>query len=243
MNDVSPDCMISLENVGVCYTRRRGMRGHAHYTFWALHDVSLEIRRGETLGIIGRNGAGKSTMLSLLAGIIRPDRGRVVNPGHLAALLSLQAGFDPFLSGRHNIILSGLLLGMTRREILARMDDIVELAGLGSFIEDPLRTYSSGMKVRLGFATAYHIDPDILLIDEVLGVGDAQFAETSSALLRRKIESKKTVVIVSHSAHMVEELCDRVVWIDQGRTRMDGTPEAVLQAYLEDCRVNPRQTV
>jgi lipopolysaccharide transport system ATP-binding protein len=206
---------------------------HQGSLFWAIEDLSLQLRQGETLGVIGKNGAGKSTLLRLLAGITRPDRGRYVNYGYQATLLSLQVGFVSHLSGRENVMLSGLLLGLDRREIAARMDDIVEFAELEEFIDEPIQTYSSGMRARLGFSTAFHVDPDILLIDEVLGVGDATFVEKSKAVMREKIQSDKTVVIVSHSVSSIRDLCDRVVWIHGGRVRLEGEPKDVLDAYAQ----------
>ena len=225
------DLVLELTNVDVGYRRHRGLFTRRGSVFWALRDVSLALRRGETVGVIGRNGAGKSTLLRLLAGITRPDRGEYVNHGYQATLLSLQVGFVQYLSGRENVMLSGLLLGLERREIAAKMDEIVRFAELEEFIDEPIQTYSSGMRARLGFSAAIHVDPDILLIDEVLGVGDAAFVEKSKALMREKIRSEMTVVMVSHSAKAVAELCDRVVWIHRGRVQAEGAPEAVLEAY------------
>jgi lipopolysaccharide transport system ATP-binding protein len=226
-----PSVAIELRNVGVCYRRRRGLMTRRGSAFWALRDVSLVLHRGETLGVIGRNGAGKSTLLRLLAGITRPDRGEIVDRGFQAALLSLQVGFVQYLSGRENVMLSGLLLGLKRREIAERMDEIVRFAELEEFIDEPIQSYSSGMRARLGFSTAIHVDPDILLIDEVFGVGDAGFVEKSKALMREKIRSDLTVVIVSHSSGAVADLCDRVVWIDAGRVVAEGSTVEVLGAY------------
>ena len=225
------DALISLRNAGVCYRRKRGIFHRGHREFWALRDVSLDLYQGETLGIVGRNGAGKSTLLRLLAGIIHPDRGEIINHGVRATLLSIQAGFDHFLTGRQNIVLSGLLLGMNRGQVLARVEDIIALSELGEFIDEPVRTYSSGMQARLGFATAYHVDPDVLLIDEVLGVGDATFQQKSFTLLKEKIDANHTVVIVSHNEASVRELCDRLVWVEGGVSRADGAPADVIEQY------------
>lgn len=199
--------------------------------FWAIKDLSMELWRGETLGVVGRNGAGKSTLLRLLAGITRPDVGEYVNHGYQATLLSLQVGFVPHLSGRENVMLSGLLLGLQRKEIEERMADIVAFAELEDFINQPIQTYSSGMRARLGFSTAFYVDPDILLIDEVLGVGDAAFVKKSKKVMREKISSDTTVVLVSHSASAIRSVCDRAVWIDGGRVQLDGDTEEVLAAY------------
>jgi len=225
------DLVLELRKVGVCYRRRHGFLGFRSTNFWAIEDLSLQLYKGETLGVIGRNGAGKSTLLRLLGGLTRPDRGEYVNHGYQATLLSLQVGFVGHLSGRENVMLSGLLLGIDRHEITARMEDIVAFAELEDFIDEPIQTYSSGMRARLGFSTAFHVDPDILLIDEVLGVGDAAFVNKSKAVMREKIRSDKTVVIVSHSLSSISSLCDRVAWIDGGRLREEGKPKDVVASY------------
>jgi lipopolysaccharide transport system ATP-binding protein len=194
------------------------------------------VEAGETVGVIGRNGAGKSTLLKVLAGIIRPDRGEFVMHARTTALLSLQVGFVPYLSGRENVILSGLLLGLDVAEVKDRMGEIVAFAELGNFINEPLDTYSSGMRARLGFSSAFHMDPELLLVDEVLGVGDAAFVRKSSAVMRDRLRSDRTVVLVSHSAASIRALCDRVVWIDRGRVAADGEPNEVLEEYLRSTR-------
>jgi lipopolysaccharide transport system ATP-binding protein len=204
--------------------------------FWALQDVSFELYRGETLGIVGRNGAGKSTLLRVLAGIITPERGKVVGNGYQASLLSLQVGFVPHLTGRENAILSGLLLGLHRREVEAAINEIIEFAELAEFIDEPVRTYSAGMKARLGFAVAFQANPDVLLIDEVLAVGDAEFRKKSAAAMRERIQSDKTVVLVSHNAPTLRELCDRAVWIENGVSRAEGSTEVVLRQYQATMR-------
>lgn len=222
--------LLRLENVGVSYTRRVGIFRKSE--FWAVNDVSFTLHRGETLGVIGKNGVGKSTLMRLLAGIIDPDRGVIHRYGEcLASLLSLQVGFVPQLTGRENAILSGMLLGMCKQDIRSRMDEIIEFSGLVDFIDQPIYTYSTGMLARLGFSIAFQTDPDILLVDEVLGVGDAEFREKSSRAMRQKIRSNKTIVLVSHNQHIIRELCDRVVWVDRGRERMVGNPEHVLESY------------
>lgn len=229
-----PELVLSLRNVGVYYQRRRGKS-----RLWALEDVSLDLYKGETLGVVGRNGAGKSTLLRVLAGIIRPDRGEYVNFGYQASLLSLQLGFVAYLSGRENIMLSGMLLGMQRKEIEKRIDDIIAFAELDEFIDEPIQTYSSGMRARLGFSTAFHIDPDVLLIDEVLGVGDGQFVEKSKSVMKEKISSDKTVVMVSHNLNAIRGLCDRAVWIEDARTVAEGPADEVLEAYREFFKLPP----
>lgn len=205
------------------------MFGWSKYT--PLNDISFEIHRGETIGVIGRNGAGKSTMLRLIAGILEPDGGRIVNHGARVSLLSLGVGFVPHLSGRQNAMLSGMLLGLRRNEIAQRMDAIMEFSDLGVFFDQPLHTYSSGMRARLGFSVAIQVDSDILLIDEVLGVGDEEFRIKSTAEMKRLIKSDKTVVLVSHSLPTVKELCDNVIWIEGGVVKAAGDTETLLKLY------------
>lgn len=222
--------VLSLRNIAVSYRRRAGMLRWSKY--WALEDVSFDLYHGETLAVVGRNGAGKSTLLRVLADIIKPDRGQVRRNGCSISLLSLRVGFIPHLTGRQNAILSGMLMGLRRREVERMMDAIIEFSELGSFIDEPVRTYSAGMNARLGFSVAFQSDPDILLIDEVLGVGDVEFRKKSTAALRDKIKSDKTVVLVTHTPQTVKELCDRAVWIDGGATRAEGDRDEVLEQYL-----------
>ena len=222
--------LLSLDRVGLAFGQGRLGFGRAT-PFWVLKDVSFDLRHGETLGVIGRNAAGKSTLLRLLAGIITHDRGVLTNHGYTAVLLSLQTGFVPHLTGRQNAILSGLLLGLRRREIESRMEHIIEFSELGGFIDQPLSTYSSGMRARLGFSVAYQLDPDILLIDETLGVGDEEFKVKSANAMRERIRSDKTIVLVSHNAGTIRELCDRAIWIEEGVTRLVGSVEDVAAAY------------
>jgi lipopolysaccharide transport system ATP-binding protein len=223
------EVLISLQCVSLSYTIRTGMFGWSKYT--PLNDISFEIHRGETIGVIGRNGAGKSTMLRLIAGILEPDGGRIVNHGARVSLLSLGVGFVPHLSGRQNAMLSGMLLGLRRNEIAQRMDAIMEFSDLGVFFDQPLHTYSSGMRARLGFSVAIQVDSDILLIDEVLGVGDEEFRIKSTAEMKRLIKSDKTVVLVSHSLPTVKELCDNVIWIEGGVVKAAGDTETLLKLY------------
>jgi lipopolysaccharide transport system ATP-binding protein len=228
---------LRLSNVGVSYERRHGL--FRRQEFWALEDVSFSLFHGETLGVIGRNGAGKSTLLRLLAGIIGPDRGKVERFGCRASLLSLQAGFLPRLTGRENAILSGVLLGLSREFVLERMASIIAFAELEESIDEPLHSYSAGMKARLGFSVAFQADPDILLVDEVLGVGDPEFRQKSATALRERIKSDKTVVLVSHNLDVVRALCDRLVWIKDRRTFQEGPTDEVLQAYQDDVAAKP----
>ncbi|MCB1053501.1 MAG: ABC transporter ATP-binding protein [Acidobacteria bacterium] len=223
--------IVRLDHVGLYYSRR------SHFfrstPFWALEDVSLELCRGETLGVIGRNGAGKSTLLRILAGILKPDRGSIyIEKGIFGSLLSLQVGFVPYLTGRENLVLSGLLLGASKREIKQKMDTIIDYSEIASFIDEPLRTYSTGMKARLGFSIAIHMEPPILLIDEVLGVGDADFAAKSLQSIKDRILSDQTVVIVSHNTNFMKQVCQRLLWVEDGVSLMQGPTEAVLEQYL-----------
>jgi lipopolysaccharide transport system ATP-binding protein len=220
---------LTLKNVGAFYWRRTGYLHKER--FWALRDVSFDLHHGESLGVIGRNGAGKSTLLQLLAGILRPDQGTLINHGVRATLLSLQIGFVPYLSGRQNAILSGMLLGLAKQEVEEKMADIRAFSELGDFFDQPINAYSSGMKARLGFSVAFQLNPDVLLIDEVLGVGDAEFKAKSSQIMREKIRSDKTIVLVSHSPGTIRQLCDRAVWIDNGATRAEGETAEVLDRY------------
>jgi lipopolysaccharide transport system ATP-binding protein len=220
--------IVSLRNVGVYYKRKRGIFGEP---FWALKDVSFDLYQGETLGIIGRNGVGKSTLLRLLAGIIKPNQGTYINRGYQASLLSLQLGFTYYLTGRENAFLSGMLMGLRRKDIQARMDNIIEFSGLGEFIDQPIATYSSGMIARLGFSVAFQVDPDILLIDEILSVGDAEFSQKSAQAMQERMRSHKTVVFVSHNAVLIHQLCHRAVWIEEGKSRAEGDTMSVLNEY------------
>ena len=221
--------LISLRGASLCYVRR--LRRRHHCDFWALQNISFDLIKGETLGVIGRNGAGKSTLLRLLAGIVAPDRGEVITHGASASLLSLQVGFLPHLSGRENAMLSGILLGLTPKQMRERMNDIVAFSELGDVIDAPLKTYSHGMRARLGFAVSFLTDPEILLVDEVLGVGDIEFRKKSSGLLKERIRSDRTAVVVSHSLHTIRELCDRVAWIQRGKLFAIGDTGAVLKDY------------
>lgn len=204
------EVIISLNNVGVRYKRRGGLLRKPEY-YQALEDVNFDIHRGETLGIVGRNGAGKSTLLKVIAGIIQPDTGEVINHGVTASLLTLQAGFDPELPGTDNAILSGMLIGYTRQQVEARMDEIAAFSELGDFMHEPVKTYSSGMRSRLGFSVALYMTPDVLLLDEVLSVGDDNFRKKAESEMMKKIHSDQTVLLVSHSQSQVERTCQRCI--------------------------------
>jgi lipopolysaccharide transport system ATP-binding protein len=201
-------------------------------TLWALQDVNLAVQPGEVVGVIGRNGAGKSTLLKTLARITYPTSGRISVAGRLAALLEVGTGFHGELTGRENIFLNGSILGMSRRELQSKLDAIVAFAGVERFLDTPVKRYSSGMFLRLGFAVAAHVEPDVLLVDEVLAVGDAAFQKKCLTAMGDMRSVGRTVVFVSHNMAAVEHLCTRAVWIDEGRVRMDGRPKDVLEAYL-----------
>jgi len=199
--------------------------------FWALQDVSFEVYEGSTTGLIGENGSGKSTMLKCLARILRPDTGSVSVTGKMSALLELGAGFHPELSGRENVFLNGAILGLKQKELAAKFDDIVDFAGIGQYIDEPVKNYSSGMYVRLGFSVAINVEPDILLVDEVLAVGDESFQRKCLERFADLKNSGKTVIIVSHAMGSVINMCDHVIWFKKGRKMADGDPRQVVEAY------------
>lgn len=202
-----------------------------HEDFWAVSDVSFEIFEGETFGIIGDNGSGKSTLLKCLAKILFPNSGSITMNGRVAALLEVGSGFHPELSGRENIYLNGSILGMSKKELDFKFDEIVAFSGVGEFIDQPVKNYSSGMYVRLGFAVAINVDPEILLVDEVLAVGDEVFQAKCFKKFEEFKESNKTVVIVSHALSTMSEMCDRLAWMDRGVLKAIGKPEEVIAKY------------
>ncbi len=206
--------------------------GHVPYEdFWALRDLQFDIKTGETFGIIGRNGSGKSTLLKCIAGILQPTSGQIVVRGHLAAMLELGAGFQPELSGRDNIYLNASLLGLSRRDIARRFDEIVAFAELEDFIDNQVRFYSSGMYVRLGFAVAVNVEPDVLLIDEVLAVGDERFQEKCLDRIHQFQAEGRTIVVVSHSVAMVRQVCDRVAVLENGKVVSVAQPGEAIRAF------------
>jgi lipopolysaccharide transport system ATP-binding protein len=227
MND---QVVIKLSNVGLGYKTRSVMSGS--HVYWAVKDVSFSVYSGECLGIIGRNGAGKSTLLKILAGILQPDKGTVeVLDDHVASLLTLQLGFSSNLSGRDNAIMSGMLLGKSKQEVMKRMTEVIRFSELGKFIDEPLSSYSSGMKARLGFSVAMLAEPDILLIDEVIGVGDASFKARSTKAIEDMVNSDRTAIVVSHSVETIEKLCNRVVWIENGVVVMEDEAQKVVKVF------------
>ncbi|PYQ31304.1 MAG: hypothetical protein DMF56_05235 [Acidobacteria bacterium] len=213
---------------------KRDLKLSPEQTVPALREVSFTIHRGEAFGVIGRNGSGKSTLLKIISGILKPTSGTMTVNGRIAALIELGAGFHPEITGRENIYINGIMLGLTRREIDERFDRIVEFSGIGEFLDQPVKTYSSGMYVRLGFAVAVHVDPDILLIDEVLAVGDEEFSARCIAKIQEMKLRGVTLVFVTHQLDQVRNLCDRAVWLDHGLMEAIGDPMRVVDAYLQE---------
>lgn len=231
--------VISLQEVGIRYKRSGSIFSRTSY-FDALKSVSFDIFPGETLGILGKNGAGKSTLLRVISGIIKPDSGKLINRGASVSLLALQAGFDPNLNGHDNAILSGMLQGYSRREVEARIDEIHEYSELGDFFYEPIRSYSTGMRARLGFSITTIICPDVLLVDEVLGVGDQHFKQKAELTMVAKTQSQQTVVLVTHSHQQIARLCDRAVLIDDGISFASGEPREILSLYEDRLKINKK---
>ncbi len=210
--------------------------------FWALQGVSFEVRRGETIGIVGRNGSGKSTLLQMIAGTLTPTQGEIKVDGRVAALLELGSGFNPEFTGRENVYLNATILGLRRDQIDARMQGILEFADIGEFIDQPVRSYSSGMSVRLAFAVIVHVDADILIIDEALAVGDAFFSQKCMRFLRG-FQRHGTLLFVSHDAAAVTNLCERAIWLESGQMKLAGTSQEVIEAYMTEQHVASRRSV
>jgi lipopolysaccharide transport system ATP-binding protein len=246
----TPGPAIRVENVSKryrLYTQRRSalkerlvrMSGSVYEDFWALQGVSFDVERGQTFGVIGHNGSGKSTLLRLMAGVHRPTEGTVAAHGRVGALLELGAGFHPDLTGRENVRLNAAILGISKKYITGRIDEIAEFAGVEHFFDSPVKVYSSGMAMRLGFATAVHLNPDILLVDEAISVGDEEFQRKCMDHIYRLRQDGTTVVLVSHALPLVAELCDATLWLDGGQPLMIGRTDMVIDAYLQD--VNTRE--
>lgn len=202
--------------------------------FWALRDITFDVPEGSTFALVGSNGSGKSTLLKCLAKILWPDEGEIVSKGRIASLLEVGSGFHPELSGRENIFLNGSILGMSRKEVARKFDDIVDFSEIGQFIDQPVKSYSSGMYVRLGFSVAIHVQPDILVVDEILAVGDAAFQEKSRAKFSELHARGTTVILVTHSMGSVLEMCDQAAWIEKGTLRAIGDVETVARDYISD---------
>lgn len=210
----------------------KSLKKKVHYTeFYALRSINLQIFQGERIGIIGQNGAGKSTLLKIISGVLKPTEGEVKVRGNIAPLLELGAGFDLELSGAENIYLNGAILGKSKEYLKEKYDEIIEYADLGEFINMPVKNYSSGMRARLGFSIATQVDPDILIVDEILGVGDEKFRKKSSEKMLDMIKSGKTVILVSHNLSLIEQLSNKVVWLHKGRIMEIGEPKEVCTNY------------
>lgn len=223
--------------------RLMGRHGLAYYEeFWALRNVSFNVRRGETVGIIGRNGSGKSTLLQMICGTLHPSEGTIQSSGRIAALLELGAGFNPEFTGEENVYLSGLLYGIPESELRKRFDSILSFADIGEFIRQPVKTYSSGMYVRLAFAIAAHVDADTLVVDEALSVGDVRFTQKCMRFMR-DFQKRGTLLFVSHDTIAVTNLCDRAIWLDQGRMIVDGPTRGVVEQYLAEQHAADRSVV
>lgn len=220
---------ISLSDVSIAYQQRH--RFFKSKSFWALRGVSFDIYEGENLGIIGRNGAGKSTLLRLIAGLISPDQGEYKNHGASVSLLAIQAGFIPYLDAYDNAVLSLMFLGLSRKEALKRVPDIIDFAELGEFAKEPIKTYSSGMTARLGFSVAFQANPDILLVDEAGAVGDTHFRKKAEAYIADQFSNSNTLVLVSHSSSVIAQQTQRVVWLEHGQIIQVGRTEDVLKQY------------
>jgi ABC-type polysaccharide/polyol phosphate transport system ATPase subunit len=243
---VNSGYMMQVEDLGIRYdlrlTRKTTIRGafrnltkisREDRSFWALRNVSFRLAHGESLAIIGPNGAGKSTLLQVMAGILTPSEGRIEVVGHISTLLTLGAGFDEELSGRDNILLAGAFMGVDDREMRERLPGIIEFADIGQFIDAQIRTYSTGMKARLGFSIATAVDPDVLIIDEVLGTGDAVFRVKSQRRVAELAKAAKGIVLVTHDLHWAEEFCNRAMLLEKGRVIAEGNPAEVVALHRE----------
>ncbi len=250
------DIAVSVENLSLEYRtvleRRQTMKsvlrrfGRAYTEIRrieALSDVSFDVRHGEFLGVIGHNGAGKSTLLRSIAGILPPSGGRITVNGHVTTLLSVGIGFNAELTGRENIRLGGLANGLTPKEIARREDEIAEFSGLGEFIDYPIKTYSSGMNGRLGFAVAVNMEPDILLIDEALGAGDASFRDQAWSKINELMGKARAIILVSHGLGVVQEMATRVMWLDHGHMMQIGDPAEVVTAYTDHVKARQSHSV
>ena len=235
LEDVSVRYRVPSERVGTFkeYVIRLLKRQIQMRTFWAINGISLEICRGEVFGVVGNNGAGKSTLLKVVARVLRPTKGRVVVRGRVAPLLELGAGFHPELTGKENIFLNGALLGFSHRETLEKYDQIVDFSELGEFINAPIRTYSTGMYARLGFSVATASEPDVLIVDEILGVGDETFRNKCQTRIEAFRQRGAAILLVSHDMPTVEKMCQRAAWLDHGVLKIIGNPEQVIRAYRE----------
>lgn len=243
--------IIKLENVTKSYHLYHHISGFKRFmfnprdtikavrssSFVALQDINFEVYQGESVGIVGKNGAGKSTILGILAGVLSPTSGIVKINGRVSPMLELGGGFHVELTGRENIILNGVLLGLTRNKVLEKLEEIIDFSDIGAFIDQPIRVYSSGMLSRLGFSVIAHLGPEILIIDEVLAVGDAVFQEKCLKKISEFIDKGVTIVLVSHSTENIQQICNKVLWIEDQKVRKFGETEKVIEAYLASCQV------
>lgn len=238
--------IIEIENLSMCFSLAdnrvvslkefitKKTKGEISYSkFWALKDISCDIKRGEVVGIIGRNGSGKSTLLKIISGILKPTSGTVVCNGNIAPMLELGSGFDHDLTGRENVYLNGAILGYNRAFLEEMFDEILTFSELGEFIDVPIRNYSSGMIMRLAFSIATLVEPEILIVDEILSVGDDSFQKKSENRMLEMMGGGTTVLVVSHSINQIRELCNRVIWLDGGKIKMVGSTNEVCDAYLQ----------
>ncbi len=224
---VPKEKLSGIKEFAIRWIQRRLQYEH----FWALQEINCQVEKGEVFGVVGRNGAGKSTLLKIIARILQPTRGRMISQGRVAPFLELGAGFHPELNGKENIFLNGALLGFSRKEITSNMDKMIEFAAIGDFIDAPIRTYSTGMIARLGFSVATTIRPDILLIDEVLSVGDALFQEKCIQRMNGFRDKGTTIILVSHDLNMVKSFCQHAIWLDHGEILMSGSADDVVSNY------------
>lgn len=237
--------MIKAENVSICYRMSQDKiqsikeylvallkRKIKHNEFYALNDVSLEVKKGEVVGLVGNNGAGKSTLLKVISGILRPTKGKVSIKGNIVPMLELGSGFDFDLTGRENIFLNGAILGYSESFLRSKYDEIIKFSELGQFIDIPVRNYSSGMMMRLAFSIATVVNPDILILDEIMAVGDAAFQEKSYARMMELMSHGTTVLLVSHNIDQIRKLCDRVIWLDHGNVMQIGETSEICDAYM-----------
>lgn len=231
--DVKDRTVVKAENVGVSFELNTG-------TFWALRHLNFEIKEGEVVGIIGHNGAGKSTLCKVITNILRPDEGKIEVNGETSSLLGYGTGFNNQLSGRDNVFLNAMLLGIPKKRVIEKFDEIVEFSGLGKAIDKPIKEYSSGMKSRLGFSIAATLKPDIFIVDEALSTGDIAFQQKASERIQEMMSHAKAVIIVSHSMRFVERVCTRGIWLEQGQIRFDGTAEEAVKAYRESLGINKK---
>lgn len=223
------EVILYARDMSLYYRKRKSFFRHEREI--VIDSITFSVYKGETLGIIGRNGCGKSSLLKILAGIYQPDIGEISHSNISVSLLSLSLGFDGELTGWDNALLSGMLLGFSKQYVKSVLSEIVNFSELSDFIHEPIKTYSSGMRMRLGFSLALYLKPDILLIDEVLGVGDAHFRKKAESAMKDRINSNATVILVSHSATQILSLCDRVIWLENGSIKLEGNPKSVLTEY------------